>query len=183
MDQKIERNWQCTVHHHWGISKSRPNISGESVDQISDIFSFQAQPRKVCCQASAELHILKSTVHNILHKKLKLLEYKIQVLQNINVYDYTLQYNFVLDVLSRNEENGNFPRNVIFNDESTFHVSGTVNCHNCRIWGSESSHATTELECNSLKVNVKYNLSHREVIGLFFFSKKNPKMVTFIWIC
>jgi hypothetical protein len=33
-------------------------------------------------------------------------------------------------------ENERFLDSVIFSDESTFHVGGKVNNHNCRTWGS-----------------------------------------------
>jgi hypothetical protein len=33
---------------------------------------------------------------------------------------------------------------AIFSNESTIHVSGKVNTHNCRIWGSENPHVFLE---------------------------------------
>jgi hypothetical protein len=32
---------------------------------------------------------------------------------------------------------------LCFSDEAKFHVSGTVNRHNYRVWGSENSHDVT----------------------------------------
>jgi hypothetical protein len=42
---------------------------------------------------------------------------------------------------------------VIFNDESTFHVSCKVHTHNCRIWCSENLHVFLEHIPDSPKVN------------------------------
>ncbi|PNF32120.1 hypothetical protein B7P43_G02841 [Cryptotermes secundus] len=36
------------------------------------------------------------------------------------------------------QDDEKFVDSVIFSDESTFHASGKVNTHNCRIWGSEN---------------------------------------------
>jgi hypothetical protein len=52
------------------------------------------------------------------------------------------------------KNDGKFLDSVIFSDESTFHVSGTVNTHNCRIWGSENPRASLEHVRDSPKVNV-----------------------------
>ena len=57
-------------------------------------------------------------------------------------------------MLSRIEENGNYLDLVLFSDESTFHVCGKVNRHNCRIWGSENPHQVIEYERDTPKLNV-----------------------------
>jgi hypothetical protein len=47
-----------------------------------------------------------------------------------------------------------FLRRLVFSDEATFHLSGKVNRHNVRIWGTESPHATVQHERDFPKVNV-----------------------------
>ncbi|PNF22564.1 hypothetical protein B7P43_G12853 [Cryptotermes secundus] len=42
----------------------------------------------------------------------------------------------------------------VFGDESTFHISGTVNRHNVRIWGTENRRAVVERVRDSHKVHV-----------------------------
>lgn len=37
-----------------------------------------------------------------------------------------------------NLENDGFADSLMFSDEATFHLSGQVNHHNVRIWGSEN---------------------------------------------
>ena len=48
----------------------------------------------------------------------------------------------------------NFLSNLIFSDESTFHLNGIVNRHNCRIWGTETPTETYQRSQASEKVNV-----------------------------
>ena len=58
---------------------------------------------------------------------------------------------------------------IIFNDETTFHLSGKVNRYNVRIWGSENPHATLEVERDSPKPNVFCAESKQAVYGPFIF--------------
>ena len=52
-------------------------------------------------------------------------------------------------------------------------VSGLLNRHNLRIWGSEKLHDTCELEQHSHKLNVWCAIAHDKIIGPFFFAKKS----------
>ena len=91
---------------------------------------------------------------------------------------------FCVEIFDRIEDNETLLDNVIFSDESTFHISGKVNAHNCRIWGSENPRETLQHIRDSPKVNVFCALSKQKVYGPFFFQEANIKfMVSFIWIC
>ena len=65
-----------------------------------------------------------------------------------------------------------FLKRICFSDEATFYVSGKLNKHNVRIWGSEHPHEIRELERDSPKVNVWCGLMCTRVIGPFFFHEK-----------
>ncbi|GBN16564.1 hypothetical protein AVEN_169240-1 [Araneus ventricosus] len=127
---------------------------------------------KTVHQANRKMQLPKSTVHIILHKRLKLHTYKIQVVQKLHANNCTLRCNFTVDMLHQADDDENFISNMIFSYKSTFHVSVVVNCHNCRIWGSETLCATVELQHDSAKVDVGCSLSKTEVIGPFFFFEK-----------
>ncbi|KAJ4445840.1 hypothetical protein ANN_12525 [Periplaneta americana] len=58
---------------------------------------------------------------------------------------------------------------LIFSDEATFHTSGEINKHNCRVWGTQKPHRLIEHERDSAKVNVFCALSQRKLYGPFFF--------------
>ena len=70
------------------------------------------------------------------------------------------------------EEDGHFLNRICFNDKATFHVSGKLNEHNARIWGTENPHITREIERDSPKVNVRCRVLCNKVIGPFFFDEK-----------
>jgi hypothetical protein len=65
------------------------------------------------------------------------------------------------------ENDDNLLSKIIFSDEATFHLSGKVNRHNVRIWGSENPHATLEVERDSPKINAFCAVSERSVYGPF----------------
>ena len=65
-----------------------------------------------------------------------------------------------------------FFKRICFIAEATFHVSGKLNKHIVRIWGSEHPHEIRELERYSTKVNVWCGLMCNVVIGPFFFHEK-----------
>jgi hypothetical protein len=61
------------------------------------------------------------------------------------------------------EEDG-FVERLIFSDEATFHISGKVNIHDVRIWG-------TEHQGDSPRVNVFCAVSSKKVHGPSFFAE------------
>jgi hypothetical protein len=67
------------------------------------------------------------------------------------------------------QDDERFLDSVIFNDESTFHVSGNVSTHNCRIWGSKNPRVFLEHVHDSPRVNVFCALSRQRAYGPFFF--------------
>jgi len=56
-------------------------------------------------------------------------------------------------------EEKDFVERLIFCDEATFHISGKVNVHNVRIWGTEQPHAQIEHQRDYPKVNVSCAVS------------------------
>ncbi|GBN99927.1 hypothetical protein AVEN_41972-1 [Araneus ventricosus] len=118
-----------------------------------------------------------TTIWGVLHNRLH------EILQESNSASFTPNDKQRLSSLNKFgsiEEMINYLRKWFFSDESTFHASGKVNKHNCRIWGSENPRNYRELERNSPKVNVWCALSHTEVIGPFFFAETTINSVTYL---
>jgi hypothetical protein len=76
-------------------------------------------------------------------------------------------------VLGMMERDEGLSKRIIFSDEATFHLTGKVNRHNIRIWGSEKPVTVVEMERDSPKVKVFCAVSRRCVFGTFFFVKKS----------
>ena len=76
-------------------------------------------------------------------------------------------------MLDRLDSDPGIFKRVCFSDESSFHVSGLLNGHNFRIWGSENPHDTCELERDSPKLNLWCGVMHEKTIDPCFFAKKS----------
>ena len=76
-------------------------------------------------------------------------------------------------MLDRLDSDPGFFKCICFSDESTFHISESLNRYNLKIWGSENSHDTCELKRDSPKLNVWCGITHDKIIGYFFFAEKS----------
>lgn len=156
----------------------RPCTRNEEVERVRE--SFLHSPRKSLRSAARELDMPVSTVHKVLRKKLRLYAYKVQLVQALEPNDRPKRMQFATDMLRRIENGDGFLRRILFCDEACFHVSGTVNRHNVRIWGSENPHHYLEIARDSPKVNVWCGLMHDRIIGPFFFAEKTVKSVNYL---
>lgn len=152
-------------------SPGRPSVSQEKVDRIRA--SCLRSPKKSLTRRSLELGLPRSTVGKVLHKRLRLTAYKIQLVHHIKPADKLKRYDFAVSMLDKIDDNNGFLKSVIFSDEASFHVNGHVNRHNCRIWGSEPPHEFVEYERDTPKVNVWCALMHDRIIGPFIFIERN----------
>ena len=66
-------------------------------------------------------------------------------------------------------EDDDFQNKPVFSDEAAFHLSGEVNRHNVRIWGTKSLLEIVQQEQDSAKINVFCTVSRNKVYGPFIF--------------
>ena len=147
----------------------RPSIDEETVDAVR--VAFHRSPRKSIRVASNELAIPRSTVHKVLHKRLRLHAYKLQTVQALKPDDRPRRAAFAEEILQRIDDDNGYLNSVCFSDEATFHVSGKVNKHNIRIWGSQNPCEVLDRERDSPKINVWCGLMHNQIIVPFIFAE------------
>ncbi|CAL1300285.1 unnamed protein product [Larinioides sclopetarius] len=82
--------------------------------------AFVRSPTQSISRASRDLG-----VHDVLRKGLNFSPYNVQLLQALNPGGLNCRFNFAIDMLERID--ADFLRKIIFIDEATFHLSGTVN--------------------------------------------------------
>ena len=75
------------------------------------------------------------------------------------------------DILARVEVDASWPWQIRWSNEGHFHLSGTVNTHNCRIWDTKNSRTFQEIPPHSPKVSVWYGFTATFIIGPFFFEE------------
>jgi hypothetical protein len=81
------------------------------------------------------------TVHDVVHKRLRLRAYKLQLRQHIKPADRDCWKTFYEEMLQKIDSDETFLDSVYFSDEATFHVNGIVNRHNCRNYRTSEGHA------------------------------------------
>uniref|UniRef100_A0A1B6EKB9 DUF4817 domain-containing protein n=1 Tax=Cuerna arida TaxID=1464854 RepID=A0A1B6EKB9_9HEMI len=153
-----------------GKSPGRPTVSAENVERIRA--SCSCSPKKSLVRRSLQLGLPRSIVYDVVRKRLKLHAYKIQLVHEIKSNDKGLKLDFAVDILNRIDDSEDFLNNVMFTDESTFHVNGVVNRHNCRIWGSQKPQEIVQYQRDSPKVNVWCGLMNDRIVGPFIFAEK-----------
>ena len=114
----------------------QPRTSEENIKHVRQAFQ---RSMKSIRTAARQLELPCSTVHKVLNKNLRLYAYKVQILQALQPNDMPRQKEFAVNMLQRISEDEAFLKRVCFSDEATFHVSGKLNKHNVRIWGSVRS--------------------------------------------
>jgi hypothetical protein len=147
---KSIRFWDDKLRSTGSLLYIKSRTSEENVSHNRK--AFQRSPCKSILAASLQLPISHSAVHNVLHKRLCLRAYKIQMICALKPSDQITCTNFAVDMLERIDATPDFLRQVCFSDNAMFHVSGVVSRYNCRIWGSQNPHVTCELERDSPKV-------------------------------
>ncbi|GFV64798.1 DUF4817 domain-containing protein [Trichonephila clavipes] len=93
----------------------------------------EAESRWSIRQASNELQIPRSTAYDIVHKRLRLRAYKLQLLHLLKLKDHSARLEFSTEMMNRIGVDSNRLEHVIFSDESCFHICENVIKHNCHI--------------------------------------------------
>jgi hypothetical protein len=150
-----------------GHSPGRPNTSQDDTQRIR--VAFQRSPKRSVLHVSRQLQIPKSTVHDVVHRRLKLRAHKPQLMQHIQPRDKPQRVNFVTFMLEQLNADYSYLQKILFSDEAIFHTHGVVNRHNCRIWGSENPHALMEHVHDSSRVNMWCGIMSGRIVGPFVF--------------
>ena len=131
------------------------------------IAKIEQRPSVSLRKLASQTGVSHMSVQRYLHAE-GLKPYKIQHVQELHDDDYAARESMCRELLHLIETE-NLLERVCFSDEATFHLSGSVNKHNCRFWGHESPHITQSLPLNSPKVTVWCAITQSSVIGPYFF--------------
>lgn len=148
----------------------------EVVELIKQL--FEETPKQSLRFAARTLPVTHSAVGKVLKNQIKAWPYKLKRVQALHYNDRPKRVAFSQFLL--NHPNPDFVDNIAFSDEATFHVSGMVNRHNVRIWGTTNPHAFCEVERYSPKVNVWCCLMRDRVIGPYFFEDNTINQTNYL---
>lgn len=171
------RNFKTTGVLEKRKSTGRPRVSDATVDAVRQC--FVQSPQQSTSQAGRALGMPQQTVWKVLRKRLRFKPYRIHLLQKLRPNDCVKRLQFCNDMQEAMEGDG-FANRLVFSDEATFYLSGKVNRHNIRIWGTENPHATVQHERDSPKLNVFCAVSSTKVYGPFFFNENTVTGISYL---
>lgn len=137
--------------------------------KLDVLLHVEENPHKPTREVAGDCDVSKSSVLRVL-KKEKYHPYKIQMVQELNDDDPDRRLQFCEIVTNRCQQDPMFPKNILFSDEATFTLHGTVNKQNCRYWSKQNPHWMREGHTQyPIKVNVWAGIINNRIIGPYFF--------------
>lgn len=123
--------------------------------------------------STRQLALANQVAHSFvvkLFKKEHYCPYKVKLVQELHEGDEDRRLQFCEDVMLRCDQNPNFLENIVFTDEATFCLNGSVHPHNCRYWSQNNPHWTRACHTQRRgKVNVWVGMIGRRILGPYFF--------------
>lgn len=145
----------------------RPRSATDENNEIMVIASVYQKKQQSLREVALETGNSISSVWRILRRH-KFHPYGVKLTQELNEADFGRRLDFC-ELIERRIRDPNFLRKVCFSDESTFHLTGYVNRHNCRYWCEQNPHEYREAHTQRpQKRNVWAGILGDEVIGPFF---------------
>ncbi|GFX03738.1 uncharacterized protein TNCV_2113101 [Trichonephila clavipes] len=169
---------------HLGVQPGRGRKSTRSdvVEDVATAIVDQSMDNVIGCSSaravSRHLGVLYSTVWNVLRKVVHFFPYKIRHNQQLMANDREKRLTFALTFLARVEVDASWPWKILWSDEAHFHLSGTVNTHNCRIWDTENPRTFQEIPLHSPKVTVWCGFTATFILGPFLTTRNGPVTCT-----
>lgn len=139
---------------------------------------LEEDPNLSAARGAQALGISKSSMRRVFRLDLKLLPYKIQMVQQLMPEDYPrrLQYGKTMQNLERNEDD--FWNKIIMSDEAHFHLNGNVNKQTCRFWADKNPEQYREKPLHDKRVTVWAGICADCIIGPFFFENDKGEAIT-----
>lgn len=160
--------------HEHGTVKDLPRTGRPKLDdniKLDVLLSYNENPHLSTHQVALDLNVCQSSVKKILHKE-KYHPYKIRLIHELNEDDYDRRLQFCENMQERCNMDPLFCANVLFSDEATFFLNGTVNRQNCRYWSKENPHwAQVAHTQHPEKVNVWAGIFQDQIVGPYFFDE------------
>lgn len=145
----------------------RPRSATNEENEVMVIGSVYMNRQQSLREIALETNNSMSSVRRIL-KRHKFHPYGIKLTQELSGTDFGKRMDFC-ELMEEKIRDPNFLKKVCFSDESTFHLTGYVNRHNCRYWCEINPHEYREAHTQRpQKRNVWAGILGDEVIGPFF---------------
>lgn len=165
---RIERKfWEAG--HVSDIPKSGSNVQIDEETQLDILLSIQEDPHRSTRQLARENNVSKTSVLRLL-KKQRMHPYKVFPVHELNECDGDRRLEFCERIMDLCQLNPHFSNRILFSDEATFCLNGTINRQNCRYWSRDNPRWMMEVNTQyPRKVNVWAGIIENRIIGPYFF--------------
>lgn len=145
----------------------RPRSATDEEHEVMVLGSVNNKMQQSVREIAIETGMSQTSVSRILHRH-KFHPFGIFLTQELSEMDFEKRMDFC-EEMDRRMRNPEFLSHVCFSDESTFHLTGYVNRHNCRYWSDVNPHIIREAHTQyPKKLNVWAGILGRRLIGPFF---------------
>lgn len=137
--------------------------------QLNILLEFEDNPHSTSRNIALEHNLSHTSVLKLL-KMQKFHPYKVKLIHELSETDFDLRQEFCEQMMEICNRDPMFSRRIIFSDEASFSLHGTVNRQNCRYWSRENPHWMHEAHTQyPQKVNVWAGIIGDRILGPFFF--------------
>lgn len=165
---RIENKFRDLGHVRDKPRVGRPPALDEN-RQLDALLMVQENPHSTLVEVASHVDTSKNTVFRLLHKQ-KFHPYKVHLVQELSDDDFDRRVQFSETMMELSNANPCLIRNIVFSDEATFFLNGTVNKQNCRYWAVENPHWMMEANTQyPQKLNVWAGIVGSRIIGPYFF--------------
>lgn len=145
----------------------RPRSETDEEHEVMVLGSVYNKSQQSIQEVAMETGMSQTSVWRILHRH-KFHPYGIHLTRALSESDFAKRADFCVEI-ERRMRDANFLNHICFSDESTFHLTGYVNRHNCRYWSQEDPHIIREAHTQyPKKLNVWAGILGKRLIGPFF---------------
>lgn len=147
----------------------RPSVlSEEKLLNISD--RLLRSPSKSIRKLAQETGVSLGCAHKAVKKKLHFFPYKVHAVQELKPADHAKRLHYCHWFQNFITEKGIEVLNECFyTDEAWFHLSGSINSQNTRLWSIENPHLLNEQPMHPEKLGVWIAISRKRIVGPIFF--------------
>lgn len=145
----------------------RPRSATNEANEVMVIASVYNKTQQSLREIANETGGSITSVWRILRRN-KFHPYGVKLTHELSGTDFAKRLDFC-ELMEQRTRNPDFLANVCFSDESTFHLTGYVNRHNCRYWCETNPNEHREAHTQRpKKENVWAGILKNEIIGPFF---------------
>lgn len=148
----------------------RPTTATTENNQLNVALAIQENPHNSIRKIQQQFDLSYGSTQKILTKHLKFHPYKVKLVQQLNEDDPDRRLQFCETMMGRIDADNLFLNRIVFSDEATFFLNGSVNRHNMSYWSETNPHWTIDSRSTQYpeKINVWAGILRNRIIGPFF---------------